>query len=59
MTRPAPIPFPKVKTPAGSATPANKAASRAPVTPSRALKGVSRLPLTVPGGHHGLPSGAD
>ncbi len=59
MTQPAPIPFPKFKTAVGSAAPANKTALRAPVTPSRALKGVSRLPLTVPGGNQGLPGGAD
>ena len=70
MTQPAPIPFPPLKMPdaldrpaglgtTGSATPGAKETPTVPARLSRPTKGVSRLPLTVPGKAPVWPPGVD
>jgi hypothetical protein len=63
MPQPAPIPFPAFRASSGGpAEPDSKKAAPAqttPTLPGRAVKGVTRLPLTVPVRQPGVPTGTD
>jgi hypothetical protein len=63
MPQPAPIPFPAFRASAeGPPDPAlrgHHTARAVPAMPARPVKGVTRLPLTVPGAQPGAPIDAE